>query len=266
MNQILSLFVTLALSLSLSNILLNPNADHLLYLPMLQQPAKCPQVSINVYDLTQINGGYYKGNRLTDENADFRLSILGYAPAAEAPQLVNYGQAPDANAAKLSGVLKRVPAFTVAYRVRNWNWNESAPPPYGTPGPINSDTQIPPIVLDVATAAGEAIYPASRNPSIDGAGHKAMVLYAAENELTLAYANTDSVVDGYLVHLTRLCVDPNLVLLYRAQLVNGKRATGKLPAVRNGQVIGTALGSSITLAIRDRGRYMDARSQRDWWQ
>lgn len=257
---------SLLIALSLSGSLFNPSADLLLYLPMLQQPAKCPQVSINVYDLTQINGGYYKSNRLTDENADFRLSILGYEPAAEAPQLVNYGQQPDPNAAKLSGVLKRVPTFAAAYRVRNWNWDESTSPPYGTPGPINGDTQIPPIVLDVATAAGETIYPASRNPSIDGAGHKAMVLYAAENELTLTYGNTDSVVDGYLVHLTHLCVDPNLVLLYRAQLVNGKRATGKLPALDNDQIIGTALGSSITLAIRDRGRYMDARSQRDWWQ
>ena len=264
MNQILSAVITL--TLLLPSTLLNPNADHLLYLPMLQQPAKCPQISINFFDLTQINGGYYKGNRLTDENADFRLSILGYAVAGESAQLVNYGQQPDPSAVKLSGLLKRVPAFATAYRVRNWNWNESAPPPYGTPGPINSDSQIPPIVLDVATAAGEVIFPASRNPSIDSAGHKAMVLYATEDELTLTYGNTDSVVDGYLVHLTRLCVDPNLVLLYRAQVANGKRATGKLPALRNGQIIGSALGASITVAIRDRGRFMDARSQRDWWQ
>ena len=245
-----------------------PTADHFVYLPTTQRSFACPQTSQNKFDLTQVNGGYYKGNRLTDENADFRLSILGYAPALEAAQIVTYSQQPDGNAVKLSGLLRRVPTFVAAYRVRNWNWDDGvgSSPPYGTPGAVNGDTQIPPIVLDVDTTLSEAVFAPTRGLVIDGANHVALVLYAAETEITLMYGNQDSVVNGYLVHLVNLCVDPNLVLLYRAQLSVGKRSTGKLPAVRSGQQLGTASGAQLTLAVRDTGRYMDVRSAKDWWR
>jgi hypothetical protein len=93
-----------------------------------------------------------------------------------------------------------------------------------------------------------------------------MVLYADEYELTLAYFRQDGVSNGYVLYLSGFCVDPGLVALYRAQLLDGRRGTGKLPGVRNGQRLGAAMGASVRVAVRDRGTFLDPRSRRDWWQ
>jgi hypothetical protein len=94
-----------------------------------------------------------------------------------------------------------------------------------------------------------------------------MVLYAEEQRITLNYTRRDTVANGYAVHLENICVDPNLLALYRAQVnAEGWRATGRLPALRNNQALGTALGSELKVAIRDRGAFMDPRSRKDWWQ
>jgi hypothetical protein len=92
-----------------------------------------------------------------------------------------------------------------------------------------------------------------------------MVLYAGAEEITLAYYRQDGVASGYVVFLTGLCVDPNLVALYRAQLNNGRRASGQLPGIRNNQRIGVAKGTEVRIAVRDRGTFLDPRSRRDWW-
>jgi len=39
-----------------------------------------------------------------------------------------------------------------------------------------------------------------------------------------------------------------------------------LPALRNNQALGQALGFEIKVAIRDAGSFMDPRSQKDWWR
>jgi hypothetical protein len=93
-----------------------------------------------------------------------------------------------------------------------------------------------------------------------------MVLYAEEKRITLGYTRRDTVAAGYAVHLEGVCVDPNLLALYRQQIrPDGYRATNRLPALRNNQPLGTALGTEIQLAIRDRGTFMDPRSCKDWW-
>lgn len=92
----------------------------------------------------------------------------------------------------------------------------------------------------------------------------AMVLYASERELTLAYTRQDSVTAGYVVHLLNFCVDVNLVAQHRARISDGRRATGQLPGVRVNQPVGAALGP-IIVAIRDRGAFLDSRSQKDRW-
>jgi hypothetical protein len=71
--------------------------------------------------------------------------------------------------------------------------------------------------------------------------------------------------EGYVVHLMNFCVDPALVAQYRAQVQGGRRATGLLPGLRNGQTIGYAIGDSVTVAIRDRAAFLDPRSRKDWW-
>jgi hypothetical protein len=126
------------------------------------------------------------------------------------------------------------------------------------------------MVLDVGATRGETINIPERNAVIDGAGHQAMVLYAGPRELTLAYFAFDHVLTpdghGYVVHMLNFCVDPNLVSAYRSQLsADGRRSTMRLPVVRNNQLIGTALGGTVTVAMRDGARFMDPRVLSDWW-
>jgi hypothetical protein len=240
------------------------------FLPIVNTlPRTCPTVSGASFQTIAFNGGPYKDNRLTDENIDFRLSLLGYTAADEQLSLVHYGGATDSDAPKLYGIFSphRIPDFAAVYHVYYWTWNETsgAMPPYGSRSGVNLEWPV--TVLDVATTPGEKISIPSRNTSIRDY-YKAMVLYAAERELTLVYLWQDQVVVnqmGYTVHMLNFCVDPNLVALYRAQLRDGKRYTMRLPALTNDQVVGSALGNSMTLAIRDGGAYMDPRSDKDWW-
>jgi hypothetical protein len=98
-------------------------------------------------------------------------------------------------------------------------------------------------------------------------GFIALVLYAEEQRITLGYTRRDNVAAGYAVHLENVCVNPNLLALYRAQRdQNGRHTSGFLPALRNNQVLGTALGDEIGVAIRDAGSFMDPRSHKDWWR
>jgi len=105
-----------------------------------------------------------------------------------------------------------------------------------------------------------------RLSQIFGGGYKAMVLYAEQTRITLAYTRQDSVIPGYTVHIENVCVDPNLLSLYKAQTgADGWHVTGNLPALRNDQALGTALNMEIQVAIRDKGSFMDPRSAKDWW-
>jgi hypothetical protein len=262
---------------------LNQNMDKFAYLPVViappvtpsptptltpsptptRAPNSCPDVSVNTYGLIDIDGLPYKNNAITDENADLRMSILGYSQTTAPLQLVDYNGATDPDAPKFNGVLKRVPTFTRAYKRYNWNWNEQGPPPYGSRGDVNNDWPVS--VLDFDTQLGEPVYIPNRNPQIGG-GFNAMVLFASEREITFAYYRQDHVINGYVIHMMNFCVDPNLVALYRAQLLNGKRETKKLPGLKVDQVIGTALEDAVTVAVRDRAAFLDPRSRKDWWQ
>jgi hypothetical protein len=244
-----------------------PKDDFFVYLPFVAKPETCPNVSINSYTLVTVQGGYYKGNRLSDENADFRLSVLGYEPVTEPLVRVDYNGAADPNAPNFYNIFKpqRDIAFSATYRRRDWNWNENAPPPYGTPGGINNDWPVS--VLDLTATQGESVFIPRRDVPITTAGpYIAMVLFADEDELTVHYGDRDVVDSGYVVYLTNFCVDPSLVSLYRAQLSAGKRATGQLPMLRADQLVGTAKQNFVTIAVRDSGPFLDPRSRKDWWQ
>jgi hypothetical protein len=209
--------------------------------------------------------GFYKGNRLTDENADLRLSTLGYAEVGEPPALVDYDGATDPGAPQLSGLLASNRGGVIArtFRRYDWTWNESGPPPYGARGGLNGEW--PATVVELAAQPGETVFTPPR-PADIGAGFVALALYVGDDELTLAYFRQDGVADGYVVHLRGLCTDPALVAAYRAQLTDGRRATGRLPALRSGQPLGVARSPGLIVAVRDRGAFMDPRSRKDWWR
>lgn len=232
--------------------------------------ASCGLVSTAQFDLIGIQGGYYKNNALTDENADLRLSVIGYAETPTSQNatlgLVDYNGAADPNAPRLHGLFEpnRVPTFRRNYQRHDWNWNEAGPPPYGSRGGINIQWDVS--VVDMITTVGEAIYTPERSVNNSGLGTVAMVLYVDDDEVTLAYGDQDKVDGGYVVYIANFCVDPNLVALYQAQLANGKRATGRLPAVRNNERLGVAKQNFVTVAVRDQGPFLDPRSRKDWWQ
>ena len=245
------------------------------YLPVVMTVATttsagCPITSTASYDLISFQGGAYKGNRLTDENADMRLSVLGYSTTPTATNasltLVDYNGSADGNAPRVHGLFEpnRVPKFLKNYQRHDWNWNENAPPPYGSQDGVNQ--QYPVTVIDMAATKGEGVYIPERNANNSGLGTQAMVLYADEDEMTLTYTDMDRPDVGYVVYIANFCVDPQLVAAYRAQLRDGKRATGKLPAVRNNERIGITNNDAITVAIRDSGPFLDPRSRKDWWQ
>lgn len=225
----------------------------------------CPVASSSAYDVIPIEGAPYKNNALTDDNPDFRLSLLGYAPSAAAAMLVDYGGAADPDAPRLHGLFEpnREAQIARTHKHYDWVWNEGAGPPYGARGGVNSDWDAS--AIELRATPGEGVYPPERSPAIYGGGAVAMVLYAGPRELTLAYNRQDSVTAGYVVHLVNLCVDANLVQTYRASTPGGRRS-GQLPAVRNNQRIGTALGDALVVAVRDRGGFLDPRSRKDWWR
>ena len=247
------------------------------YLPFLTSSSLCPQTSSASFDTIQFQGSPYKDNRLTDENADFRLSLLGYAAYTDQFGLgySSYGGGTgEGGGPRMSGIYgpNRGTSFVQTYQVYRWTWDENGLPPYGSRGTLNSAEPWKVMVIDIATTPGEYIHIPERDAAyetIDGV-HIAMVLYAGEQELTLAYFNRDHVLTtsghGYVVHMLDFCVDPNLLSLYRAQLDSaGKRSTMHLPALYNDQPVGTALGSTMAVAIRDGARYMDPRVKTDWW-
>ncbi|MBE7553928.1 MAG: hypothetical protein HS126_22920 [Anaerolineales bacterium] len=234
------------------------------YLPLIfkPEPSRCPTASSAQFALIPIDGA--PADHPDYLHGDLNLALRGYEATGGFLGLVNYSGSTDPGAPQLAGLFEpnRFPGISAAYQVYSWNW---ACGPHGCPGPLIT---APPVTLtSLNTTHGEPIFIPERSPNIFGGDYKAMVLYAAENRITLAYTRRDTVASGYSVHLENICVDPNLLALYQAQTnADGWHVTGQLPALKNNQALGTALGGQMPLAIRDRGTFMDPRSRKDWWQ
>lgn len=256
--------VVLSVLLSLSPIPYSLSPLPTIYIPFVVREATCPDSGGAPYDTIDILGSYYKDNRLSDENADLRLSVLGYTDTVAPLTLVDYDGATDPDAPHFAAMLESAgaPTFTRAFKRYDWNWDESGPPPYGARAGVNHDWPVS--AVEIQTAPGAPVRPPTRTASIGG-GFVAIVLFAAEREITLAYYRQDGVVDGYVVYLHGLCVDPALVAAYRAQLADGRRASGRLPALAAGQPLGVADAGAFVVAVRDRGAFLDPRSRKDWW-
>jgi hypothetical protein len=234
------------------------------YLPLIfmAEPSACPTASPAVFDLIPIDGP--PADHPDYLHGDFNLSLRGYELTSSFLGLVNYTGGTDANAPQLAGLFEpnRFPGISSVYRVNGWNWSCDT---HGCPGPPL--TNFPVTLAGLVTTPGESIFIPELSPNIYPGNFKAMVLYAEERRITLGYTRRDTVAAGYAVHLENICVDPNLLALYQAQVsADGWHVTGRLPALRNNQALGTALGSEIQAAIRDQGTFMDPRSRKDWWQ
>lgn len=225
----------------------------------------CPAASAAKFELIPIEGG--AADHPDTLHGDLSLALRGYSAVAESPALVDYNGLADPDAPQLAALFGGLPVqIGAVYRANHWIWDASAcGQAHGCAGPAIEDWPV--TVAGIAAKAGAAVYAPSRGAEIYSGGYVALVLYAEPTRLTLGYTRRDSVAAGYVVHLENLCVDPNLLALYRAQVDGaGWRASQSLPAVRNRQVIGTALGQEVRVAIRDAGNFLDPRSRKDWWQ
>ena len=237
-----------------------PPAPSPLYLPWIvgkPLPA-CATTSPRSYDLIPVDGP--PADHPDELHGDLNLALRGHTPVSATLALTDINGPVDGDAPQLPGLFgdERTPTFTSAHRVYDWDWGCGE---HGCRSPELTPAEVS--LLGMGVGQDEALSPPSRAPQIYVGGYTALVLYAAESRLTLGYTRHDSVAPGYAVHLESLCVDPTLLALYRQANASGRSS---LPALRNGEVLGTARGESLLVAVRDRGTFMDPRSRKDWWR
>lgn len=181
-----------------------------------------------------------------ETNRDLNLGVRGYIRINAALQLKNLGPVHDAKAPQLWGMFgdKRTPVFTSAY-----NADRGPNPPWEV------------TLLGMGTKPGEVIYTPDSGYDIGG-GYEYLVLYAAPTRVTLHIGREDELF-GYVIHIEDVCVDPDLVALYRQSHAAGRHS---LPALRGHAPFGRASGNEVKAAVRDWGLFLDARSRNDWWQ
>lgn len=241
--------------------LLPPNAAEPTPTPTPPPPtfsSSCAGPSGHSYHLVPVIGG---DGRPASGHGDLNLALRGFSPTSASLSLVDYSGQFDPDALQLAGLFEpnRFPGISAVYRGHDWDWGCNCPG-----GPIGSPETT---LIGLPTTPGEPIFVPERQAEIYGGGYKALVLYATETRITLGYTREDSVSNGYVVHIENVCIDPNLLGLYYSQVnAEGRHVTGRLPALRNNEMVGTALSGEIQVAVRDRGAFMDPRSRKDWWQ
>jgi hypothetical protein len=231
-----------------------------IYIPLLSRPTQATSTTS-----CEVEGTSYRTLSPISEptsipaeiHPDINLTVRGYQPTNSAEmEIVAYNGPTDDLAPQLDTLFspRRLPNFSSGYRVNQWDWDCDCPA-----GPIND---YPVTLLGMATTPGETIHtPVSGYEIAPGLG--AMVLLAEENRITLKYTPDDNIVVGYAIHIEDICVEPDLLALYRQMNAEGR---DELPVLSGGQAIGRALGSEIKVAIRDTGAFMDPRAQKDWWK
>ncbi|MEZ4515714.1 MAG: hypothetical protein R3C44_02370 [Chloroflexota bacterium] len=183
------------------------------------------------------------------------MGLRGYAPTTADLELVVIDEVHDPNAPQFPGLFEdnRVPVFPNAYQRYRWDWDCGCPS--GTYSPWDTT------VLGMAVKPGEIIQAPNSGYDIGG-GYEYMVLYADDTRLTLHVGNEDDL-SGYVIHLEDVCVEPDLLALYRSLNAAGR---DELPVLRGEQPLGRAIGNEIKIAVRDSGHFLDPRSRNDWWQ
>ena len=221
-------------------------------------PGDCPATSGNAYTTIPVAGGGL--DHPDAEHGDLNLALRGYQPVDAAPALFDKDGPVDGDPPQLAGLFAdlRAPAFGQSFAVNDWDWACGA---HGCAGAPLSHVDATLVAL--RSNGGETLYVPRRGAQIFGGGYKALVLYAEPTRITLGYTRDDTVANGYVVHLENLCVDPELLAVYRGSVAAGR---GYLPALREDQPLGSAGLGDVLVAVRDRGVFFDPRSRRDWWQ
>ncbi len=201
-----------------------------------------------------------QNDRIPSEHGDINLSLRGYQALNDPSllQLVPYNGDTDFLAPKIDTILNQDQiTLTSAYQVNHWDWGSNS-----RGGPITDPYPI--TMIGLQTSIGESILLPQADYNI-GQGYQASVMYAEQNRITLAYNANDTVAIGYVLHLENIKVDPQLLEAYNRLSPPGTIRRSSLPALREGEVVGTATGNQVLIAIRDTGQFMDPRSCKDWW-
>lgn len=191
-----------------------------------------------------------------ERNPDLNPGLLNYASTNAKKELVFYNGESDPKAPQLPGLFmdNRTAAISAVYQLHAWNAECNCP------GDLLTEPEV--TMVGLSTVPGELIRVPWSGYTI-GSGYQVLVLYAAPDRITLKYTRDDDVVEGYTLHVGKICVDSNLLALYNSANEAGR---GSLPALRAGQPLGRAAGEEILVAIRDNGMFLDPRSNKDWWQ
>jgi hypothetical protein len=248
------LLTTLSLvTLAVQPLIANQGGDDI-HLPLiLNSKLDCnvPGVSYNTFPVIPP-----PTDRPAEEHADLNLALRDYEPVTADLELQDYGGDTDPDAPQLDTLFTNphLPTFTAAYQVHHWDWNCNCQAGLITNPPVTH--------LAMAVVPGEIIHVPDSGYHIGG-GNDVLVLYASENRITLKYTGEDNVVQGYTIHIENICIEPDLLALYRNWNEAGR---AKLPALPGGKALGRAFTGEISLSVRDNGTFLDPRSRKDWWK
>ncbi len=214
----------------------------------------CPSSSDQSYQTIGIISA--PTDRPAEQHADLNLAIRGYKSTTGTYGLVDVGGDTDAHAPQLSTLFQGNPTPQISglYKVYIWDWSNNSR------GPLAPDPEV--TLIGLQTSSNQPLVVPQSGYDI-GAGYQVMVLYANENSITLKYTREDNIISGYAIHADNVCVDVNLLSLYRSMNSQGRSS---LPALRGGQIFGYAHGGEVVIAIRDTGTFMDPRVRKDWWK
>lgn len=202
--------------------------------------------SSNSYQLIPIDGE--RESRPAETHGDLNLKLREPQPIEVELSVVEAGAGIDPDAPKLSEIFE--PEFTAAYTVHDWDWACNCK------GNLIQEEDV--VLVSLKTTPGEPIYIPPRQQDIYDKKYYAVVLYASEDSLTFLYNRAGSVVNGYVIHYVGLQTDPNLLALFRESQVN------ELPGLTLDTPVGLAT-EELLIAVRDNGKFLDARSRNDWW-
>lgn len=226
------------------------------YMPMIsggQSSSASCEISNTRYETLSVSGPAIGVN--PEKNIDLNLRYRGFKQTNAPLNLVSYGPIDDRLAPQFSAMFgdNRLPGFVKTYQ--RYRWDDDCNCPVDTYSPW------PATVLGMRTKLNEVIGAPDSGYDIGG-GKEFMVLYAGDTGITLHVGREDELY-GYVIHIEGICVEPDLLALYRQTHAAGR---GELPALRARQPLGRALTDEIQVAVRDNGHFMDPRSRNDWWQ
>ena len=203
--------------------------------------------SSNQYELIPLEGN--RDPRPAAEHGDLNLKLRTpqRTESSQGRALIDLSGGADSNAPNFLPIFE--PNFTAEYTAKNWDWGCNCPTDWieGT------------AMMGLKTTPGAPIFIPRKEQDIFQGKYYAVLLYASEDLVTFAYSRDGTVAHSYAVHYYGLKTDPNLLALYRSSAGN------QLPGLTLDTPIGTA-SNELIVAIRDKGAFMDLRSQKDWWR